>query len=80
MKPSLLTDLKNRAVAQAIETIRNRIDQLGVSEPVIEEHGLGQYQILVQLARRGRSGPRERDHAIHRDAGNQAVPGWPLRQ
>ena len=49
MKPSQLTELKNRAVAQAIETIRNRIDQLGVSEPVIEEHGLGQYQILVQL-------------------------------
>jgi preprotein translocase subunit SecD len=49
MKPSLLTDLKNKAVTQAIETIRNRIDQLGVSEPQIEEHGLGQYQILVQL-------------------------------
>ena len=49
MKPSQLTELKNRAVQQAIETIRNRIDQLGVSEPVIEEHGLGQYQILVQL-------------------------------
>src|SRR5690348_2512630 len=49
MKPSNLTDLKDRAVQQAIETIRNRIDQLGVSEPVIEEHGLGQYQILVQL-------------------------------
>ena len=49
MKPSQLADLKNRAVQQAIETIRNRIDQLGVSEPVIEEHGLGQYQILVQL-------------------------------
>jgi preprotein translocase subunit SecD len=49
MKPTLLTDLKNKAVTQAIETIRNRIDQLGVSEPQIEEHGLGQYQILVQL-------------------------------
>ncbi|MGI9103025.1 MAG: protein translocase subunit SecD [Terriglobales bacterium] len=49
MKPPQLTELKNRSVAQAIETIRNRIDQLGVSEPVIEEHGLGQYQILVQL-------------------------------
>ncbi len=49
MKPSILNDLKNRAVAQAIETIRNRIDALGVSEPVIEEHGLGAYQILVQL-------------------------------
>ena len=49
MKSQNLADLKNRAVAQAIETIRNRIDQLGVSEPVIQEHGLGQYQILVQL-------------------------------
>jgi preprotein translocase subunit SecD len=49
MKANALQDLKNRAVQQAIETIRNRIDQLGVSEPVIEEHGLGQYQILVQL-------------------------------
>jgi preprotein translocase subunit SecD len=49
IKPTALTDMKNRAVTQAIETIRNRIDQLGVSEPIIEEHGLGQYQILVQL-------------------------------
>jgi preprotein translocase subunit SecD len=49
MKAQSLAELKNRAVTQAIETIRNRIDTLGVSEPVIEEHGLGQYQILVQL-------------------------------
>lgn len=49
MKPQQLADLKNKAVQQAIETIRNRIDALGVTEPTIEEHGLGQYQILVQL-------------------------------
>jgi len=49
MKPSVLNDLKTRAVAQAIETIRNRIDQLGVAEPTIQEHGLGEHQILVQL-------------------------------
>jgi preprotein translocase subunit SecD len=49
MKPQMLTELKNKAVTQAIETIRNRIDSLGVSEPTIQEHGLGQYQILVQL-------------------------------
>jgi preprotein translocase subunit SecD len=46
MKPQMLSDLKNKAVTQAI---RNRIDSLGVSEPTIQEHGLGQYQILVQL-------------------------------
>jgi preprotein translocase subunit SecD len=49
MKPSALVDLKNKAVTQAIETIRNRVDALGVSEPTIQEHGLGDYQILMQL-------------------------------
>ncbi len=49
MKPQTLSELKSKAVTQAIETIRNRIDSLGVSEPTIQEHGLGQYQILVQL-------------------------------
>ena len=49
MKQQAANDIKSRAVTQAIETIRNRIDQLGVSEPIIQEHGLGQYQILVQL-------------------------------
>ena len=49
MKPTALVDLKKKAVTQAIDTIRNRIDALGVSEPTIEEHGLGEYQILVQL-------------------------------
>ncbi len=49
MKSAALSALKSQAVTQAIETIRNRIDSLGVSEPVIQEHGLGEYQILVQL-------------------------------
>jgi preprotein translocase subunit SecD len=49
MKPTQLAELKRKAVSQAIETIRNRIDALGVSEPTIQEHGLGDYQILVQL-------------------------------
>jgi preprotein translocase subunit SecD len=49
MKPQMLSEMKDKAVTQAIETIRNRIDALGVSEPTIQEHGLGQYQILVQL-------------------------------
>jgi preprotein translocase subunit SecD len=49
MKRQSLDELKTQAVTQAIETIRNRIDALGVSEPVIQEHGLGDYQILVQL-------------------------------
>ena len=49
MKPTAIESTGKSAVTQAIETIRGRVDQLGVSEPVIEEHGLGQNQILVQL-------------------------------
>ena len=49
MKPSVLSELKRRTLSRAIETIRSRVDSLGVSEPVIQEHGLGDNQILVQL-------------------------------
>ena len=49
MKPSIARDIKTRAVQQSMETIRARVDTLGVSEPVIQEHGLGENQILVQL-------------------------------
>ena len=49
LKPPAVAKIQNDAVSQSIETIRNRIDKLGVSEPVIQEHGLGQHQILVQL-------------------------------
>src|SRR5215472_516701 len=49
MKPSAVSELKRRTVEQSIEAITRRVNTLGVSEPVIEEHGLGNYQILVQL-------------------------------
>jgi preprotein translocase subunit SecD len=49
MKPAVVTDLEQRALAQSIDTIRQRIDNLGVSEPVIEEYGPGKNQILVEL-------------------------------
>ncbi|MDU0457408.1 MAG: protein translocase subunit SecD [Geobacteraceae bacterium] len=40
-------DRKDKAVQQALETIRNRIDQFGVSEPVIQREGIK--NIVVQL-------------------------------
>ena len=49
MKQAELSNLKNRTVEQSIIAIRNRIDTLGVREPIIQEHGLGDYQILIQL-------------------------------
>ena len=49
MKPSQLTALEDKTVTQAIDTIRSRVDSLGVSEPVIAPYGLGEHQILVEL-------------------------------
>jgi preprotein translocase subunit SecD len=49
MKSNPESQLKSNTVTRSIETIRSRVDALGVSEPVIQEHGLGDYQILVQL-------------------------------
>ena len=37
MKPSIESALEEKTVQQAIETIRDRVDTLGVSEPVIDE-------------------------------------------
>lgn len=47
MKEQDIADRKDKAVAQALETIRNRIDQFGVSEPIIARQGLN--QIVIQL-------------------------------
>jgi preprotein translocase subunit SecD len=49
MKPTFESDLDSRTDEQAIETIRDRVDSLGVSEPLIEEYSLGANQILVEL-------------------------------
>jgi len=49
MKPIFENDLERRTVAQAIDTIRDRVDTLGVSEPLIQEYNLGADQILIEL-------------------------------
>jgi preprotein translocase subunit SecD len=49
MKPMVLTSLEKKTDQQAIEAIRDRVDALGVSEPQIQEYGLGDNQILVDL-------------------------------
>jgi preprotein translocase subunit SecD len=49
LKPAELQTLETKALQNSIETIRTRIDTLGVSEPVIQEYGLGKNQILVEL-------------------------------
>ena len=49
MKQSAINDREKATLNTSIETIRERIDKLGVSEPVIQQYGLGDNQILVEL-------------------------------
>jgi preprotein translocase subunit SecD len=47
MQPAEVQRIKTQAVSQALETIRNRIDQFGVTEPDIRPEGVN--RILIQL-------------------------------
>ena len=49
MRGSNETAIRDGAVNQALQTIRNRIDQFGVAEPVIARQGIGSDRIVVQL-------------------------------
>src|SRR5215470_12842495 len=50
LKPAQEQAYRDQSVDQAMNTIRNRIDQLGVGEVVIQKHGgPGENEILVQL-------------------------------
>jgi preprotein translocase subunit SecD len=41
--------LKEQSVTQALETIRNRVDVMGVSEPMIQRQGMAGERIVVEL-------------------------------
>ncbi len=51
MRPSELLALKTETVTRSIDTIEQRINGLGLTEPVIQQHGRAdaEYEILVQL-------------------------------
>jgi preprotein translocase subunit SecD len=48
MRPNIAVQLRDDTVTQAIRTIENRVNELGVAEPIVARHG-GADQILVQL-------------------------------
>ena len=51
MRPEALARIKSDTVTQSIQTIENRINGLGLTEPTIQQHGRADaaYEILVQL-------------------------------
>jgi preprotein translocase subunit SecD len=81
MKLSAVRDLEARTLETSIETIRERIDKLGVAEPVIQKYGLGENEILVELP--GLSDPARVEEVIQSTAKlsiHAVVGGYPTEQ
>ena len=53
MKSAAISAIQQRTMDQSVTTIRRRIDQLGLREPVIEPYGQGDNEIIVELAGEG---------------------------
>jgi preprotein translocase subunit SecD len=49
LKTTAAANIRNQALLQAMNTIRNRVDQLGVTEPTIAEYGQRDFELVVQL-------------------------------
>ena len=61
---SLLREQRNSTVSSALEILRNRIDEFGVSEPIIQRYGLN--RIIVELA--GINDPQRAKKLLQRTA------------
>ncbi len=53
MRPAMVANIQKQTLDQSEETIRRRIDALGLTEPTIQQHGRGENEILVQLPGEG---------------------------
>ncbi len=49
IKAGVTQYLRDQSVNQALETIRNRVDQFGVAEPTIQRQGLAGDRIIIEL-------------------------------
>ncbi|HTQ85074.1 MAG TPA: protein translocase subunit SecD [Candidatus Solibacter sp.] len=53
LRTTSIAAIRTDTLHQSVETIRRRIDQLGLTEPVVSEYTRGQDEILVQLPGEG---------------------------
>jgi preprotein translocase subunit SecD len=72
MRPNIQIQRRREAVAQAIQTIERRVNELGVSEPVVAEYGNTGEQIVVMLP--GLSDVRRAEQIIR----STAILEWKL--
>jgi preprotein translocase subunit SecD len=66
MTDNNVRDIKRRTVQEAIRTLERRVNELGVAEPIIAEHGDQGDQILVQLP--GVNDPEQAKRVIQKTA------------
>lgn len=50
MRQSEISAIQQKTMDQSVETIRRRIDQLGLREPNVQRYGQGDNEIIVELA------------------------------
>ncbi|HXZ19296.1 MAG TPA: hypothetical protein VEG63_05065, partial [Candidatus Acidoferrales bacterium] len=62
LRATSISAIRTDTLRQSVETIRRRIDQLGLTEPVVSEYTRGQDEILVQLP--GESDPTQAKRVI----------------
>jgi preprotein translocase subunit SecD len=72
MRPNIEVQRRQEAVTQAIQTIERRVNELGVSEPVVAQYGNTGDQIIVELP--GLSDVRRAEQII----GKTAVLEWKM--
>src|SRR6266436_9136428 len=49
LRPTALANIQNSTMAQSVETISRRVNELGLTEPTIQLRGRNENEILVQL-------------------------------
>jgi preprotein translocase subunit SecD len=49
LKTTAAANIRNQALLQSMNTINNRVNQLGVTEASVAEYGQGDYELVVQL-------------------------------
>jgi preprotein translocase subunit SecD len=53
LRPTALANIQNSTMAQSVETISRRVNELGLTEPTIQLRGRNENEILVQLPGEG---------------------------
>jgi len=61
MMPSIVRDMQESTVKQALETIRRRVDSLGVTEPTLQIYGGAGGQVADQICRASTISTASRD-------------------